>query len=126
MFMKVLEDEPVSAADGYTHTSWHTVFHPAPPCSWHAISILNLNYPACFQHATLHPKPELATHWFLGCRLQNMSRPSIGVFIHKSTPPKNPPPPYKLHHCFLCYSNKPWWNTNIQGILTMVTTIVPD
>ena len=65
------------SADGYTHTSWHAVIHPVPPCSWHAISILNLNYPACFQHATLHPKPELATQRFLGCRLQVMSQPSM-------------------------------------------------
>ena len=35
-----------------------------------------------------------------------MSWTSIGVFAHKNTPPKNPPPPYKVHHCFLCYSKK--------------------
>lgn len=42
------------SADGYMHTSWHAVIYPVLPCSWHAISILNLNYPACFQHANLN------------------------------------------------------------------------
>ena len=65
------------SGDGYTHTSWPAVIHPAPPCSWHVISILNLNFPACFQHANLHPKPELATQLLLECRLQVMSRPSM-------------------------------------------------
>ena len=81
--MKVLEDEPVSA--GYTYTSWYAVIHPAPPCSWHAFSILNLNYPACMFPACMFPAckspsytwVELATQRFLGCCLQVMSQPSI-------------------------------------------------
>ena len=63
------------SADGYMHTSWHAVIYPVLPCSWHAISILNLNYPACFQHANLHSKLELPTLCFFGCRLQVMNWP---------------------------------------------------
>ena len=65
--MEVLEDEPVSALQ--MDIRWHAVNHPAPSCYWHAISILNLL--ACFQHANLHPKPELAipnSSWGVGYR----------------------------------------------------------